>query len=89
MGTRIHDGELVSPFESLGRYFERGGTTVFQAAFEHSYFVHPDRVREKTPLYPDRARCSREYYPKRNRGDRATWEGREVRLGDNSAAQRA
>ena len=88
-GTRIHDGELVSPVESLGRYFERGGTTVLQAAFEHSYFVHPDRVREKTPLYPHRARCSREHYPKLNRGERAKWQGREVRLSDNSAAQRA
>ncbi len=88
-GTRIHEGELVSPVESLGRYFERGGTTVLQAAFEHSYFVHPDRVRQNTPLYPDRARYSRKHYPKLHKGDRATWQGREVRLDDNSAAQRA
>ena len=85
----MHDGALTSPVESLERYLERGGTTIIQAAFEHSYFVHPDRVREKTPLYPDRARLSREHYPKRDRGDRGTWEGREVRLSDNSAAQRA
>ena len=87
--TRIHDGELVSPVASLESYFRRGGTTVLRAAFEHSFFLHPDRVREKTPLYPDRARLSREHYPKRDRGDRANWRGREVRLGDNSAAQRA
>ena len=85
----MHDGALTSPVESLERYLERGGTTIIRAAFEHSYFVHPDRVREKTPLYPDRARLSREHYPKRDRGDRSTWEGREVRLSDNSAAQRA
>ena len=88
-GTRIHDTELTSPIESLERYLQRGGTTIIQAAFEHSYFVHPDKVRQKTPLYPDRARLSREYYPKLDRGDRATWKGRDVRLGDNSVAQRA
>lgn len=87
--TRIHDGELVSPVESLESYFRQGGTTVLRAAFEHSRFLHPDRVRQNTPLYPDRARLSREHYPKCDRGDRATWRGREVRLGDNSAAQRA
>ena len=87
--TRIRDGELVSPVESLESYFRQGGTTVLRAAFEHSCFLHPDRVRQKTPLYPDRARLSREHYPKHDRGDRATWRGREVRLGDNSAAQRA
>ena len=37
--TGIHDGELVSPVESLERYFGNGGTTILRAAFEHSYFV--------------------------------------------------
>ena len=34
--------------ESLDHYMERGGTTIVRAAFEHSYFVHPDKVRQKT-----------------------------------------
>ena len=87
--TRIHDGELVSPVESLERYFGNGGTTILRAAFEHSYFVHPDSVRGKTPLYPDRARLSREHYPKRDRGEQAMWQGRKVKLGDNAKAQHA
>ena len=87
--TRIHNGELVSPGESLERYFRGGGTTILRAAFEHSYFVHPDRVRQNTPLYPDRARLSREHYPKLDRGALAMWQGREVKLGDNSKAQQA
>ena len=87
--TRIHDGELVSPVESLEGYFRSGGTTILRAAFEHSYFVHPDKVRKKTPYYPERARYSREYYPGLKKGDRATWQEREVKLDDNAAAQRA
>ena len=87
--TYIHDGEFVSPIESLERYFGSGGTTILRAAFEHSYFVPPDRVRQKTPYYPDRTRYSRKHYPERNKGDRATWQGREVKLDDNSAAQQA
>jgi len=87
--TRIHDGGLVSSIESLEHYFRSGNTTISRAAFEHSYFAPPDRVRQKTPYYPDRARYSREHYPKLDKGDCATWQGREVRLDDNSAAQRA
>ncbi|MCY4501841.1 MAG: hypothetical protein OXE57_09810 [Alphaproteobacteria bacterium] len=87
--VRVYDGELVAPVKSLEHYFQNGGATVIQAAFDHSYFVHPDRVRLETPLYPDRARFSREHYPKRGKGDHAMWRGREVRLDDNSAAQRA
>ena len=87
--TRIHDGKLISPIESLECYLQRGGTTIVQAAFEHSYFAHPDRVRQKTRYFRDRARFSREHYPNLNKGDRTTWQGREVKLDDNSAAQRA
>ena len=86
---RVHDGELVPPVKSLERYFRSGGTTVLQAAFEHSFFIHPDSVRVNTPLYPDRARLSREHYPGLDRGARAMWQGREVKLGDNAKAQQA
>ena len=86
---RIHNGELVSPVESLEGYFWNGSTTILRAAFEHSYFVLPDRVRQKTPYSPNRARYSREHYPELAKGDRATWQGREVKLDDNAAAQRA
>ena len=87
--TRLYDGELVWPVESLEGYFRKGGTTILRAAFEHACFVHPDRVRQKTPYYPDRARYSREHYPEFKRGDHAAWRGRQVKLDDNAAAQRA
>lgn len=89
VNVRIHEGEIVPPILALERYLQKGGTTIIQAAFEHSYFAHPDRVRENTPMYPDRARLSRKYYPKLERGAQAIWQGREVRLGDNSKAQQA
>lgn len=87
--TRIHDGKLESPVETLERHFRNGGTTILRATFEHSYFVHPDRVRQNTPLYPDRARLSRKHYPGLDRGTRAMWQGQEVKLGDNAKAQQA
>ena len=85
----VHTGDLSPPIQSLESYLQKGGVTIIQAAFEHSFFAHPDKVRAKTPWYPKRARLSREHYPGLDRGDRATWNGRSVRLGDNSAAQRA
>lgn len=88
---RVHAGELVSPIQSLERYFQDGGVSIIQAAFAHSYFVHPDRVRERTPYYPDHARYSREHYPGLDKGKTATWsgDGRPVRLDDNQRAQMA
>ena len=81
----------LSAIQSLENYFSQGGVSILQAAFAHTYFVHPDKVREKTPYYRDRARTSREHYPGLSQGSYATWHGdrRKVRLGYNQRAQMA
>ena len=94
---RIVNEIPVSAIQSLENYFSQGGVSILQAAFAHTYFVHPDKVREKTPYYPDRARFSREHYPGLPKGSYTTWsgdgrdgrDGREVRLDDNQYAQNA
>ncbi len=88
---RICADSLVSPIESLEYYFRKGGVSIIQAAFEHTYFVHPDTVRGKTPYYPDRARYSRQHYPGKGKGDATVWteDGRKVILDDNQYAQSA
>lgn len=89
---RVHTrDDLVSPIQSLECYFRDGGTSIIRAAFAHSYFVHPDRVRERTPYYPDRARKSQEHYPGLGKGKSTTWpgDGRQVRLDENQRAQMA
>ena len=89
--VRIADGLSISAIESLESYFREGGVSIIQAAFAHTYFVHPDRVKERTPYYPNRARFSRTHYPGLNKGSSAQWheDGREVRLDDNQFAQNA
>ena len=89
VGIHIHDEELTSPIQSLESYFKMGGTTILQAAFAHSFFIHPDEVRRKTPYFRNFARKSREHYPGCGKGDSAKWQtdGREVRLDDNQHAQ--
>ena len=81
----------ISAIESLEHYFKIGGVSIIQAAFSHTYFVHPDKVRGRTPYYPDRARVSREHYPGMDIRSAAIWsgDGREVRLGNNQRAQNA
>ena len=89
---RIQSEELVRPIQSLEYYFREGGNSILQAAFEHTYFVHPEAVRNRTPYFPNRARRSREHYPGIEKGQRTTWEagdGREIVLDDNSRAQMA
>lgn len=88
---RIFTDSLVSPIESLEHYFRKGGGSIIQASFEHTYFVHPDKVRDKTLYYPYRARRSKRYYPGKDKGQSTTWpgNGRRVILDDNQYAQRA
>ena len=88
---RVVNGLSISAIQSLENYFCEGGVSIVQAAFAHTYFVHPDRVREKTPYYPDRARFSRTHYPGLGKGSSTRWsgDGREVRLDDNQYAQNA
>ena len=79
----------ISPIESLEGYIVAAGSSLVRATFEHSYFVEPERVRERTPYYPTHARTSNEHYPGLNKTDHANWsgDGRRVRLDDNSRAQ--
>ena len=89
LNVRIATSLSISAIESLEMYFREGGVSIVQAAFERTYFVHPDNVRERTPYYPNRARFSRIHYPGLNKGSSAQWQGdgREVRLDDNQFAQ--
>lgn len=82
-------GPLPAPIDALEQLLQQGGTTIVRAAFQYSFFAHPDAVRRRTPCYPERARTSREHYPGRERGDSAVWRDRSVTLGDNSYAQHA
>ena len=88
---QLHHGELPHPVRVLEDYFRQGGGSLIQAAFAHSYFVHPESVRAKTPYFPERARRSREHYPGLEKGRKPIWhgDGREVWLDDNQHAQMA
>lgn len=82
----------VSAIEPLEKIFHNGGTSIVQAALAHTYFLHPDEVRRKTPYFPDRARTSEKFYPGVRKGESTTWEEgdkREIILDDNAYPQRA
>ena len=88
---QIHQGDLSHPVGVLKEYFHQAGTSIIRAAFSHSYFVHPDNVRERTPYFADRARFSRTHYPGAAKGQKAIWpgDGREIIVDDNQHAQLA
>ena len=89
--TQIITEFSISAIESLENYFRNAGSSLIRAAFAHTYFVHPDKVRERTPFFDDRARFSRVHYPGLAKGQDAIWngDGRPVRLDDNQYAQNA
>ena len=83
------EDELPAPIETLEKLLVEAGTSVVQAAFAYSFFVHPDAVRKLTPLYPDFARHSRKHYRGKKAREYAEWEDRTVKLDGNSRAQEA
>lgn len=86
----VHGKDFIPAMESLESYFREGGVSIIQAAFQHTYFVHPDAVLNNTPLFPNRARRSKEHYHGIDKGQTAVWkagDGREIILDDNSRAQ--
>ena len=89
VGLERFADELPAPIETLERLLGNAGTSIVQAAFANSFFVHPNAVRARTPFYPDRARVSREHYPGKSRGKCADWQGAIVKLDGNSRAQKA
>ena len=88
---QLHHGGLSHPVRMLEEYFRQGGVSILQAAFAHSYFIHPDQVRNNTPYFPARARFSRKHYPGVSKGQKAVWQGdgRDVTVDDNQHAQLA
>ena len=89
---RIKTDDIVPAIQSLEEYFREGGASLVQAAFQHTYFVHPQAVSNRTPLFPERARRSREHYPGIDRGQSTIWkagDGRKIILDGNSRAQMA
>ena len=95
ISVRLHSEDPVSAIQSLEDYFREGGTSVIQAAFKHTYFIHPKAILNKTPYFPERARRSREHYPGIEKGKPAIWRdvdsGKVIKviLDDNSRAQMA
>lgn len=82
-------GPLPAPIDALEQLLQQGGTSIVRAAFQYSFFAHPDAVRRRTPWYPERARTSRKHYSGGKKGESARWHGRSVTLGDNAYAQHA
>jgi hypothetical protein len=89
MRVAKYSGPLPEPIQVLEAHLERAGTSLIKAAFRYSFFIDPERVRERCPYYPNRARMSREHYPGADRGSERQWKDQPVRLGDNSRAQMA
>ena len=83
------DDELPDPIETLESLLGNADTSVVEAAFNNSFFVHPDVVRERTHWYPNSVRHSKTHYPGRKKGETACWKGKTVKLDVNSRAQEA
>lgn len=84
-----YHGALPNPIEEMELLLAGAGLSIVQATLRYSFFIHPEAVRARCPYFPDRARMSREHYPSGDRGDRASWKGQDVILGDNARAQMA
>ena len=88
MKTKLYKNKMSSAIILLENKFG-GVNNLIRAAFESSFFVCPNRVKEKTPWFPDRARYSKTHYPGKKKNEWAEWNNRKVKLDDNQYAQNA
>ena len=81
----------LTAYEALEIRLLDGGVSLVHAAFDRTYFVHPEKVRERPVYSPDRARTSNEHYPGLKKSSNAKWlgDGRPVKLDGNHAPQNA
>ena len=81
----------LTAYEALEIRLLDGGVSLVHAVFDRTYFVHPDKVRDRLVFSPGRARKSHGHYPGRNKSNTAEWsgDGRKVKLDDNQAPQKA
>ena len=89
VAVQVFVDEFPRPIETLERHLRDGGMTLVRAVFENTFFVAPDRVRERSPYFPGFARKSREHYPGLDNGAAAQWQGLPVKLDFNARAQLA
>lgn len=88
--TILYVDDLQKPISLLEEIFRSSGLSLIQAAFRHSFFLDPEKVRTKTPRFPGFVRHSRTHYHGKNKGDYGKWrDGRRVRLESNARAQMA
>jgi len=85
----IFNGQLPQPIPLLENFIRASGTTLIRAAFANSFFVDPEKVRQRTPYFPGFVRSSKQHYPGQSRGAQAKWKGASVKIGDNARAQLA
>lgn len=75
--------------------FEGGESALAEFLLRHTYFISPGSIRqryEKTgsaAWFPDFVRASREHHKGKQKKDPSVWEGRTVRVWDNTKARLA
>ena len=86
---------LTPAKDILLELFEGGETELGGFLLRHTYFLSPDRIRERyektksAAWFPDCVRGSRQYHKGKENKDQSVWEGRTVKVCDNTKARLA
>src|SRR6476646_2282735 len=85
--------ELAPAKDILLELFESGETELAGFLLRNPYFLSPDRIRDRhektgsTAWYPDCVRGSRQYHKGKQKKEQSVWEGRTVKVCDNTKAR--
>jgi hypothetical protein len=86
---------LTPAKDILLELFEGGEAELAGFLLRHTYFLSPDRIRERfektksAAWFPDCVRGSRQYHKGKQKKDQSVWEGRTVKVFDNTKARLA
>ncbi len=89
------DPTLTPAKDLLLSLFNKGVDQLTSFLLHHSYFVHPERLRQHFnkhrhwAYFPNCVRESNQYHKGKHKGQESHWEGRAVRVCDNTKARLA
>ncbi len=86
---------LTPASDILLELFECDETKLANFLLRHTYFISPDRIQQhfeechSTAWFPDCVRESKLHHEGKHKGETSVWEGREVKVWDNTKARLA
>ena len=83
------DSLKLSSYELFKHILAKDDNEICRIILKSTYFLDPRLVKRSPVMHPDFVRESKEHHPGKKKGSNSEWEGRTVKVTDNTKARNA